>query len=393
LTAGAAIAVLWALLGALHCSALLHGAIALARRCPQLGSLRPRDPEAWPSLSIVVTACNEADTIGPAVASLLSQDYPELRLVLVDDRSSDGTSELVDRFAREDPRVTAVHVRALPDGWLGKVHALQRGVELADGAWVLFADADVRLAPGSLRRAVACAEERRLDHLAVLAQVVLRSFAVGACHGAVFRGILALARPWEAADPASEKAIGTGAFNLVRRAAFDRTPGFEWLRLEVADDIGLGLMMKRSGARPGLMLGRGQVIVEWYRTWAEAVRGLEKNGFAQAARFSLWRGLGMAAASVAVSLGPFAAFLPVGVPWLWMLGTLALAAHLAAAVIAGRATGSPITYAALSLPLGDFLTAYVVARATVLGVRRGGVTWRETVYPTSLLRGGRRVDM
>ncbi len=144
-----------------------------------------------------------------------------------------------------------VHVRELPEGWLGKVHALQRGVERAKGAWLLFTDADVHFAPGTLRRAVACAEERQLDHLAVAAQVILRSFWTGVCHGSAMRGIVALARPWEVMDPRSKKAIGTGAFNLVRRSVFDRTPGFGWLKLEVADDIGLGLMMKRAGARPG----------------------------------------------------------------------------------------------------------------------------------------------
>jgi hypothetical protein len=68
---------------------------------------------------------------------------------------------------------------------------------------------------------------------------------------------LTLARPWEAIDPTSKKAIGTGAFNLVRRSAFDKTPGMEWLRMEVAEDIGVGLMMKRFGGKPGIALGRG----------------------------------------------------------------------------------------------------------------------------------------
>src|SRR4029077_180127 len=104
------------------------------------------------------------------------------------------------------------------------------------------------------------------------------------------RGLIGLPRPWEATDPRSAKAIGTGAFNLVRRTAFERTPGFEWLRLEVADDIGIGLMMKRFGGRPGLVLGRGQVRCNSYPTFFDAARGLEKNGFAQAARFSPWRG-------------------------------------------------------------------------------------------------------
>src|SRR6185369_5444580 len=101
-----------------------------------------------------VPACNEAGTIETALASLLAQDYPGLEIVLVDDRSSDGTGVIIDRLAASDPRISAIHVRDLPIGWLGKVHALQRGLERVRGALVLFTDADIYFAPGSLRRAV-----------------------------------------------------------------------------------------------------------------------------------------------------------------------------------------------------------------------------------------------
>ena len=328
-----------------------------------------------------------------ALASLLAQDYPKLEIVLVDDRSSDGTGAIIDDIAASDRRVSAIHVRELPAGWLGKVHALQRGLERSRGELVLFTDADIHFAPGALRRAIAWMEARRLDHLAVLAEVRQASFWVGVCLWSALRGILALARPWEAMDPRSTKAIGTGAFNLVRRAAFERTPGFEWLRLEVADDIGLGVMMKRSGGRPGLALGRGQVLHEAYPTLGDAIRGLEKNGFAQAARFSAWRGFAVVVLGVVGSLGLFAAFLPIGVSWLWALGVNGLLAFVFASIVIARAFRAPLAHLLPSLPLGDFVMVYVVARATVLGVRRGGLVWRGTLYPTELLRGGRRVDM
>jgi hypothetical protein len=207
------------------------------------------------------------------------------------------------------------------------------------------------------------------------------------------RGLLALARPWDAMDPRSPKAIGTGLFNLVRRSAFERTLGFEWLRLEVADDIGLGLMMKQSGGRPGLALGRGQVTHEAYPTLAEAVRGLEKNGFAQGARFSLARGIAMFLLGTIAAFAPFAAFLPIGVPWLWTVGVIDLSMFYGAAVVMARRFGAPIALVVGSLPVGDLLMAYVIGRATVLGVRRGGLVWRGTTYPTELLRAGQRVVM
>jgi hypothetical protein len=389
----AGIVVTWAILTAISAVFLLHATLTLVRRCPQLGELRPPDPASWPALSVVVPACNEAATIEAALASLLEQDYPGLEIVLVDDRSTDGTCTIIERFARSDPRVSTVHVSELPRGWLGKVHALQRGLERVRGEFVLFTDADIHFAPGALRRAVAWAEAQRLDHLAVLAEVRYPSFWVAVCVHSALRGLLALARPWEAMNPRSSRAIGTGAFNLVRRAAFERTPGFEWLRLEVADDIGLGVMMKRWGGRPGLVLGRGQVCMDSYPTLFDAACGLEKNCFAQAARFSPWRGSAMVALGAIGTFGPFAAFLPVGVPWLWAVGACGLLAVGIGSIVIAHAFRTPIAYVLLSLPVGDFLMTYVMARATVLGTYRRGLMWRGTTYPTELLRAGRRVDM
>lgn len=391
LTAAQAIVVVWALLGAVHFLALLSGAVALRRRCPRLADLRPRMPLAWPSLSVVIAAFDEADTIEPALESLLAQDGPRLQIVVADDRSSDGTGEIVDRLAARDARISVVHVRELPEGWLGKVHALARGLERATGTWVLFTDADVRFAPGALRQAIAYAEDEGIDHLVVHPEVVSRSFWVGVGVAAATRTVFALAKPWETADPGSKKAAGAGAFNLVRRAAFDRTPGFAWLKLEVADDVGLGAMVKAAGGRSRFVLGRDVAEVEMYRTPSDAVRGFEKNAFAQAARFSLWRGLLLAVIGAMSALGAFAAFLPAGVSWLPLVGVIALCAHVATARIVSRTTASSLAYGLLAMPLGDLLLACATLRATLVCVRRGGLAWRGTVYPTALLRAGRRV--
>ena len=123
------------------------------------------------------------------------------------------------------------------------------------------------------------------------------------------------------------------------------------------------------------------------------MRGLEKNGFAQGARFSGWRGSALVGLAVVGAFAPFAAFLPVGLPWLPLLGAGTLAVFATAAKILTRAFGAPLASVLASLPLGDLLMAYVIARATLLGVRRGGLVWRGTTYPTRLLRDGQRVTM
>lgn len=384
---------LWAAFGLLTGLGLLYGAILLVRRCPQLqdAALDPKR-SVWPQLSVIIPACNEAETLYAAMTSVLANDYPNLQIVLIDDRSTDETGEIVDRLAARDPRVVPVHVKTLPPGWLGKVHALDEGMKHATGEYILFTDADIHFAQGSLRRAIVRMEEGPLDHLAIFPTLICRSFLVGTCIGSACRAILTLARPWESMDPKSKKAMGIGAFNLVRRSAFAKTPGFGWLRMEVADDIGVGVMMKQSGAKPGINLGRDQLAVEWYPTFQSVVRGLEKNGFAQAARFRVWRGLAMAALAVVATTAPFAGYLPGASGLAWVLSTAALLSYVAACLVIQYGVGGNFFYTLASLPIGDLLMAYVVLRAVWLGKKRGGLIWRGTIYPTAALEEGRRVD-
>lgn len=363
----------------------------MMRAVRSLASVSPAAPAVWPRLSVVVPACNEVDALEPAMASLLAQDYPDLEIILVDDRSTDGTSELVDRIAARDSRVRAVHIRALPDGWLGKLHALHRGASEATGDWILFTDADVHFGSGVLRDAVALGVRDGLDHLCLVPSFESSSLLVGATVGTALRGVALSQQTWRLADPDADAALGAGAFNLVRRAAFEQTPGFEWLRLEVADDLGLAQMMKQNRGKVAALFAGELVRVTWYPSLGALVRGLEKNAFAQLARFSLIRGLLVAAALVAMALAPFAAFLPLGVPWLPFVGGAALlAGWINGAVIAIGARMS-ILPLLLSAPLGDLILALVLVRSSILGWRRGGLIWRGTVYPTASLREGMRV--
>lgn len=219
----------------------------LARlRC--LADVKP-DLASWPRVSIVSPACNEERHVELALRSILGVDYPDLELIAIDDRSSDRTGEILDSLAREDERVVVEHVRELPAGWLGKLNALARGVDASDGEWLLFMDADVHLAPSALRQAVAEAEHHGLDLLTVVPTIE----SAGRLSGAIFGLSLAIlsvgGRLERVRDPRSPAVAATGAFILVRRAALARTPGFEWLKLEVADDFGLCLLVKSHGGR------------------------------------------------------------------------------------------------------------------------------------------------
>ncbi|MBI2378826.1 MAG: glycosyltransferase [Deltaproteobacteria bacterium] len=364
--------------------------VKLARTLKRLDTLEVPSPTAWPKLSVIVPACNEGDTISPALATLRALDYPNFELVLIDDRSNDATTEHMQAAKEADPRVIFLRVDTLPEGWLGKVHALHQGVHASSGELILFTDADVTFKPEALRRSVAYFLDRKLDHLCVVPDITSRSMIASVMIATALRGIAISQRPWHTENPKRKETIGGGAFNMVRRSFFDSTPGFEWLRLEVADDIGLAHMMKQAGGRASVLIARGLVAVEWYPSFRTAMRGMEKNGFAQLARYRVWRGLGIAALFLVMSLSPFLALFHSS-RFVNGAGALTIVASLASGVLVALATGSPILPQLLASPLGDVLVAFMVARATILGAARGGLIWRGTVYPTAALRDGMRV--
>lgn len=370
---------------------LAVGAWLTIRRTTILKDVEVTDPRPWPKLSVVIPACDEGHTLEAAIQTILAQDYPDIEIVLIDDRSTDNTGQIVDRAADADTRVRPVHITELPDGWLGKVNALQHGLEQTSGQWVLFTDADVHMAPGTLRRAVAYSENRRLDHLALIPDVWPATLLTDAAISAFFRIFLVGMRAWAVENPKSSAFAGVGAFNMVRRESFDKTDGFEWLRLEVADDVGLGLMMKRSGARSAVAHGRDLVGLHWYNSVAEMARGAEK-GYSSLGRCNPLRLVGMISLLAAVELSPFIAVLLFTMPWLQIAGVVTLIVDAATIVAMHRWAKRPLLPGFLA-PVAIALNVAFSFRAAWLGFRRGGVIWRGTLYPSHVLRKGVRVKL
>lgn len=356
-----------------------------ARRLPRLED-EAAPSEGLPSLSIVVAARNEAAKIGAALASLLAIDYPDLEIILVNDRSEDGTGAIARRIGSHDARLAVVDVTALPEGWLGKNHALQKGLERARGELVLFTDADVHFAPDALRRAVAHMQAERLDHLASTPQLMNARPSMRLLMPAFAVFFMLDTQPWKAADPASDRHIGVGAFNLVRRERLAAAGGLEPIRLCPDDDLMLAKILKRSGARAGFALSGGLVRVEWYATAGEAIRGLEKNAFAHF-DYSVSRLLGALAAMLYVALVPPAglALLPAAAGWLSLLA-LAAMLLLAAAVAHENRIGAGW---ALLFPVGCVLLGWASVRSMWLALARGGIVWRGTFHPLSQLKANR----
>ena len=373
-----------------------YGVCRVRAGVPLLTGLDIPEPPSWPKVSVVVPACNEADKFEQAARTLLAQDYENLEIILIDDRSTDATGEIADRLAACDPRVRAVHVSDLPDGWLGKVNALNRGLAECGGRIVLFTDADVHHRSDALRRAVAFMLAGGLDHLAGCPSLRSSSgLLTDSLISAFLRQLFAVFLPsWRVAEPGSRAFFGVGAFNMVRRGAFDATEGFEWLKLETGDDMGLGLMMKQSGATCRVLSMIDLVNVQWYGSLRGVMHGSEKV-YASAGNCRLLPIILSAAIMLLLEASPILCLLPLAWPQTRLAGLpgLPIVLLFAYSAVAFARWGRARILPGLLAPFTACVTAAILLRAGILGWRRGGVVWRGTLYPAEQLRKGRRVRL
>ncbi|HEX9295300.1 MAG TPA: glycosyltransferase family 2 protein, partial [Polyangiaceae bacterium] len=354
---------------------------------PALSSLpAPARSANWPRLSVIVPACDESFGIEGALASKLSCGYPNLEVVVVDDRSTDDTGALARGVSRQDPRVCVTRIDELPPGWLGKLHAMSAGAARATGEWILLSDADVHIEPGALERVIAHAEAEGIDFVALMPQADPVDAILDACLAAVARFVSLGFRLWAANDDRSSAAMGVGAFNLVRKRALDASPGLAHLRMEVADDVALGAMLKASGARCRVFAARRYVHLVCAERLDVLARNLEKGGHVFG--FSLSLAILVPFAFLAIELGvPALAIAQGGVAAALAAGQLA--ALTIVNVVVARHFAAPLRGAIL-WPIGMIVMMALAARAGMLGWWRGGIVWRGTRYSRSEIEAGRR---
>jgi glycosyltransferase involved in cell wall biosynthesis len=332
-----------------------------------------------------VPACNEVDTIRATAESILQQDYPDLELLLLNDRSLDGTGAVMAQVAAEHPdRVRYLEIRELPAGWLGKNHALWVGTQHATGEWLLFTDADMLFDPTCFRRAVSLAETEHLDHLCMLPQIVSTGALLGAYVAYFVHSFCTYKLGYLSNTPGRNNGIGCGGFNMLRRSAYVVIGTHMAISLRPDDDMRLGQRLKRLGLRQRSLSAAGMARVEWYPSFRAAIKGLEKNMF-PTADYSLLKMLGMSVSLLALDVAPFL------LPWVtsgWVrtlvLATILVkgATYLATNFKAGIRAGIDF----LLYPFMAVALTYTLLRSTWLAYRQGGIYWRGTFYPLDMLR-------
>ena len=338
-----------------------------------------------PFVSVLVSARDEAEKMPAALRALLALDYPAYEVVAVDDRSTDATPQILREFSATCKQLRAIRVDELPAGWLGKPHGLQTAYENSRGEWLVFTDADVRFHPAVLRRAVELALARGWDHLTLFPQMEMTGFGERTLLTYFALGGFLYSRPWRIPERASGAYAGVGAFQLVRRSAYEAAGTHRRLALEVVDDMKLGRILKDAGFTSGVALPGELLGLRWHSGVGNIIRGTEKNFFA-AAGFRAGRAAAQIAFVLLASVLPFvAAVLASG----WAR-VFAIAAASAAAALHARVAHvvRALPLYGLTHPLGALLVCWMCARSMFVTLRQNGIYWRGTFYPLEELRRG-----
>jgi glycosyltransferase involved in cell wall biosynthesis len=346
------------------------------------------EPRVHVRVSVIVPARNEEEHIEHGLISLLTLDYDNYEVLVVDDRSTDRTGQVIGRVAASPEAhgcLRALHIRTLPPGWMGKTHAMWVAGELASGDWLLFTDADVRFKPDVLRRALAYAEKEKADHLVLFPQMIMKRPGERMMI-AFFQTLFTFGhRPWKVADPNASDHMGVGAFNMVRRPAYEAVGTYRALRMEILDDMKLGKVIKNGGFAQRNVFGEDLISIRWAKGAMGVVNNLTKNCFAVLS-FQWWRTIASACGLLFLNLGPF-----LGV-WLthgWQRFPYAVALGSVFLIYAGMSLKSSIPpYYFFLHPVSTVLFGYTLLRSMFLTLWNDGVTWRGTKYPLEELRKG-----
>jgi glycosyltransferase involved in cell wall biosynthesis len=236
-------------------------------------------PLRTPLVSVIVPARNEERVIGQTVHAWRAQTYAPFELVIVNDRSSDGTGEIL--HAIDDPRLVVVDGEEPPPGWLGKPWALHEGSLRARGELLLFVDADVIYAPEALQALVAYQQRSEARVVALLPHFEMRGFWENAAMPQLALTALTFLPLWLSnRTRIGMLAIGGGPGNLVARSDYDAVGGHEALRDSVIDDIALARLVRRKlRHRTEAIRADDLVSLRMYHGLREIVDGFTKNFF------------------------------------------------------------------------------------------------------------------
>jgi chlorobactene glucosyltransferase len=355
---------------------------------PQRPPTRDGELADLPCISVIIPARNEERNIRRCLESLLNQIYPNYELIVVDDRSTDGTAQILHQLEGENPGLHIVHGNEMLEGWAGKPHALVQGAEAAKGEWLCFMDADTFSTPTLLSSTYQMAKTTQADMFSILTAQELGSFWERTVLPLVFLGLSYGFPADRVNDPSKPDAIANGQFILIKRAVYEAVGGHGAVKERIDEDKAIAVLVKHAGYHLVVSDGRKVASTRMYTNLPEMWEGWTKNIY-----LGLQDRLGLLAFGAFVGL-----VVALGLP-LWLVGSLVwllstgevtpLVVAIEALVLwvyllwkrrqACQSFGIPAGYA-LTFPVGALIFTAMMFTSAFNVISGRGVSWKGRRY-------------
>jgi len=352
----------------------------------------PQEPAL---ISVCIPARNEERNIGRCVEALLAQTYPNFEIIVLDDRSTDATPEILNNLSkahslRKVP-LKIINGSELTPGWAGKPHALTQAAAAARGEWLCFVDADTFVTPEALSAVYARVIETKADLFTIMTRQIMLTFWERTVLPLVMLALSVGFSPRKVNDPKRKDAIANGQFIFIKQDVYKSVGGHEAIKGSIVEDKDLAVLVKGEGYRLVVADGRRVASTRMYTSLSEMWEGWTKNIY-----------LGLRDNRGLLLLGVFGAFLAFTTALLlplWVVGGIVLVVTgsqvdgivvLVEAlilwgylvfwrVLASRGMGIPTWYA-LTIPVGAGVFAAMMITSAWNGLSGKGVTWKGRTY-------------
>jgi chlorobactene glucosyltransferase len=344
--------------------------------------------DASPLISVIIPARNEERFIERSARHVLASKYSPLELILVDDRSQDGTLTIMQSLAKEDSRIRVISLRELPVGWGGKTYALNQGSLMASGNILVFTDADSILNPVTFSVTLNYLSSKGLAMLSLAPGFTSRGFIEDVLHPYLAMGLLFLYPLKDINDPHKSSALASGCYIMITREAYNRIGTWEAFRDEITEDIAMSRAVKAKGLNFELLRGDELVRTQPFKSLSEEFLFWKRSYYGGLGR-STWKTFALLLAFF-VPLTPFVSFLlssiallleglSSGIIFLFttsLLGTITMV--VPHSVFLKRSQGK--WWYALAGPIGGALGVCVAFCTLVALIGEKGIQWRGTHY-------------
>jgi glycosyltransferase involved in cell wall biosynthesis len=357
-----------------------------------LDLLTPRSPRLEgpdpPLVTAIVPAKDEERTLADCLASVVAQTYPNLEILVVDDRSTDRTPEIARGFAASDPRVRVLTIDHLPAGWTGKTHALEAAAAEARGDWFWFLDADTRHEPENLDVVMGYAQRQGAVLASLLPEMRCETFWEGVVQPLAGIVLMQSFPLFRVNNDASPLAFANGQYILIRRDAYRAAGGHFAVRDRFVEDIGMAERVKRLGLPIRVAVAHGLGSTRMYASLGQLVRGWSRILYDALGR-SPWRLLAKVLDPLIFSQSGHVALVASlallitgrGGPFAWWLLGMSVVHHVLSYTVLRRLyrLSVPGSRYVAWFPLANLVMDWVLFRAIGMCLT-GRVTWRGTAY-------------